>query len=573
VPEVDVETALRPEIRLSWQRAARSGLDPGARVGSATGPAGGERDSRLSRAAGAVLDDLADRIGDARYALVLADRDARLVDVRCGVPGLRARLERLGAVAGHAFTEATTGTNSIATAFELGRGVAVHGGEHYLEGFKPFTCYGVPIVDPLTRRKEGVLDITCLAEDGNALLGPFLGAAVQEIEARLRDGARRSHRLTLAAFEAAAVRTTGPLVAFGPDLVLSNGAASDLLQPVDHATLQALGRGAVGPRSAPVELASGLRVVATVGPVPDGDGAVLVVLSRADRDRRSAPAVRSGHVGWNASLCHDLRRYQAEGVSVLVEGEPGTGRTTAAGELVRGEPARLVAGAGTVDDVDRACAWLAGQDRGAVLVVEDAHLLRPAVAARVAEMVDRRGLRLVVTSGPPGSQGAPPALIARCPVRLELPPLRSRREQVPAVAAAMLRERSGTGVRLTMSALRTLAAQDWPGNLRELRTVVDYVAGRRSAGDITVADLPSAYRSAPSRPVHGALRQAERDAIVRALADCGGNKVHAARLLGISRTMLYRRLRQFGLAGSQVCQTRTVDDLAESSRSPDKFRD
>lgn len=88
------------------------------------------------------------------------------------VPRLRARLERLGAVAGHAFTASTTGTNSIATAFELGRGLAVSGGEHHLGDCTPFTCNGVPIVDPVTRREQGVLDTTCLGEDAQIARWP-----------------------------------------------------------------------------------------------------------------------------------------------------------------------------------------------------------------------------------------------------------------------------------------------------------------------------------------------------------------------------------------------------------------
>ncbi|MEI4271180.1 helix-turn-helix domain-containing protein [Klenkia sp. LSe6-5] len=114
---------------------------------------------------------------------------------------------------------------------------------------------------------------------------------------------------------------------------------------------------------------------------------------------------------------------------------------------------------------------------------------------------------------------------------------------LPALATALLTAATQGRARFTPAALRTLAALDWPGNLRELRTVVEEVAARRGTGDVTEADLPPGYRDAGRPQVVGALWQAERDAVVAALRQCRGNKVHAAEVLGVSRNTLYRRLR------------------------------
>jgi transcriptional regulator of acetoin/glycerol metabolism len=455
-------------------------------------------------------------------------------------------------VPGRLFTESTTGTNSIATALEIRQGIAVHGDEHYLEHLRCLSCYGAPIIDRLSRRVEGVLDITCLARDDTGLLRPFLVRAAREIEGGLLAGGRRSHRRVLAAFETAAANAGGALLAFDTDLVLANDEAQDLLEPVDQAALRSLAAGTSTRRSCETELASGARVTTTIDPVHGGG--VLIALRHRDRAHRVVPRRRRashnavGMTDWYADMRNDLGQYRTERASVIVHGEPGSRRGAVALDIVGAEKSVVLAGDDIdLSDVRRACAQLTAVPVGA-LVINRAHLLAPAVASHLVGLLTPHDLRLVLTADSAAMPGEIKALAAHCPVRVQLPPLRVYRGRIPALAAAMLRERSAGATRFTPTALRALASQNWPGNLRELASVVGYVAGHRSTGDITVADLPPGYRGSPREPVAGALWQAERDVIIRALVDCGGNKVHAAQHLGISRNMLYRRLRGLHIA-------------------------
>jgi transcriptional regulator of acetoin/glycerol metabolism len=150
----------------------------------------------------------------------------------------------------------------------------------------------------------------------------------------------------------------------------------------------------------------------------------------------------------------------------------------------------------------------------------------------------------VALTSTPGDHldGVHAPLVVMCGDRRDLLPLRRRRHEIPKLAQRMLAEVTDAGrARLTSDTLRTLAAQPWPGNLAELRRVVETVAGIRSAGDIIPSDLPSSHRRSaePASP----LRQAEREVVVAALEAAGGNRLQAARALGVSRSTLYNRMR------------------------------
>ncbi|MGY2063070.1 GAF domain-containing protein, partial [Nocardia gipuzkoensis] len=175
------ESLPRSVIAQSWRRAELSGIDPGSRLED-TRVDEVDRHSRLAVAARPVLDEIASVLEGTRFAVILADQESRLVDTRFGESALRDRLERMGLVRGRVFSEETVGTNSIATALRVGHGLSVRGPEHYLKSLQALSCYGYPITHPITRRTQGVVDMTCFIEHDNALLAPFLIHAAQQVE-------------------------------------------------------------------------------------------------------------------------------------------------------------------------------------------------------------------------------------------------------------------------------------------------------------------------------------------------------------------------------------------------------
>ena len=243
------------------------------------------------------------------------------------------------------------------------------------------------------------------------------------------------------------------------------------------------------------------------------------------------------------------RRWRADRTQALVGGEPGTGRTTFLREL-GGADARMVHAADLA--LRGRTGWLAGfedacadaESSGALFAVEDLHLLPLDLLAAVLRRT--AGQWRAFSCGAFSSlDGDRAALLAPIVARRELPPLRLRTGEIAAFVARFVGDR---GVRFTASAIAALAAQPWPGNLAELRSVVDTTVLRRSAGDVRAVDLPSPYCITAAARQLTPLAVAERDAILVSLTRHAGNKSRVAAELGISRTTLYERLRFFGIA-------------------------
>jgi transcriptional regulator with AAA-type ATPase domain len=129
-------------------------------------------------------------------------------------------------------------------------------------------------------------------------------------------------------------------------------------------------------------------------------------------------------------------------------------------------------------------------------------------------------------------------------VPLELPPLRARPEDVVPLASLFARQLAGAAVRLTPAAEAALVSHAWPGNVRELRNAVQFALALGARAVIDTADLPPTVRGAA--PVHE-LPTSERRTIEIALERSGTNRVEAARQLGMSRTTLWRRMRELGI--------------------------
>jgi DNA-binding NtrC family response regulator len=153
-------------------------------------------------------------------------------------------------------------------------------------------------------------------------------------------------------------------------------------------------------------------------------------------------------------------------------------------------------------------------------------------------------------------------------VSLRIPPLRERREDIALLAAHFLgrsNQQRGASCIFSDDALRIMIDYTWPGNVRELENSIERACALSSGTVLHIGDLPTqlqefrlhAYRTAapqengkaapPSPNVVTPLAELEREAILRTLRELKGDKLTAARLLGIGKTTLYRKLKEYGI--------------------------
>ena len=138
-------------------------------------------------------------------------------------------------------------------------------------------------------------------------------------------------------------------------------------------------------------------------------------------------------------------------------------------------------------------------------------------------------------------------------VQVKLPPLRDRKSDIPILVAAFLEkfsESNGPVRTISDDAMRRLIAYDWPGNVRELENAIERAVALGSGPIVHVADLPSnlqysASERVPEKDEILPLEELERRAILRTLRETGGDKLSAARMLGIGKTTLYRKLKLY----------------------------
>lgn len=605
----------------SWQRSLESGVSPTAvsapiavRGDEVAALLWRHRD--LLAAADRLFTVTADLFADSHSILLLTNQDGVILNA-AGDLRTRAAGEKIHLTIGGDWREGRAGTNGIGTALATREPTYIHASEHFCEGIKSWSCAAAPICEPGTGAVIGVLDISGPPSTYQINNLTLAVTAARQIEMVLAEQAAREHLRLLAcclqrvssssdASGMVAIDRSGRLVHTTGRVALPVSIGERFPGMSETSAVEDWAQ----------HLPAGLNAEWFNPVVVDGNtiGAMLVVPARS-RPVSVPLAERRGEadpqrnrfaqiLGQSAAMLAAInrgRQLASRRVPVLIEGETGVGKElfaraihgeeggggpfvayncgAASKELIASELFGHVRGAFTGATTEGRAGRFELAHGGTLCLDEIGEMpleLQP-VLLRVLEegvlyrlgdtqprrvdvrllAMTNRNLREEVESGRFRRD-----LYYRISVtRLRIPPLRERDIDIDLLAEHFNRKlaaRHGVPERqLSAEIMAVLRAYSWPGNVREMRNVIENMLLTSSEPAVSLDDLPaelldeiSTSEVIPSVRDEGAsLEAAERLAIARAVHNTHGNLAQAARALGVSRSTLYRKIEFYQMEG------------------------
>ncbi|PWV84981.1 Transcriptional regulator of acetoin/glycerol metabolism [Prauserella marina] len=495
------------------------------------------------------LTRFSDSVAGTGLGVLLADSRGRILHRWCGDRTAAAHLDRIGTVRGAVLSEDSVGTNGVGTVAASGRSVQIRGGEHFAEFYRDAVCTGAPVRHPMTGSLLAVVTLSCDVTPRTDLLRPLLDSVTQRLEAQVLDMQQPAARRAFDTFlELSRVRTE-PVVVFGSAGLLIQNSQSGRLVPEDLDRLQELCAEAKGPGRQVVELTTGPAMV-HVTVVEPGNAVAVVEEQHSPARTHTVIAPPRRLIGrdpdWLATH-REIERSRASATPVIVAGRSGAGKVS----LALGRPVQQDAQTrGQVFDAAQRHVlgkreWLAELGRRLEapgdLVVRGAQTLEPALLDGMRTLLEQtqRSRPVLVTLTADAREDAEAFGLKYAAPVVWVPALAERVGDLPALWRHFA---ASPGFFPDQECLELLKAYRWPGNLKELRTVIAQLGG--GDGVVSPADLPPTIRAARSLTM---IEQVELEAIRKALREANGNRAKAAQILGVSRATVYRKIKAYRL--------------------------
>ncbi|AZF44615.1 sigma-54-dependent transcriptional regulator [Pseudomonas sp. R1-43-08] len=605
-----------PSIARSWLRCLEDyHLDPAQTIAPTVLEQGRllesrERLQQVLHIAGNEMNSLHQQLSGAGHAVLLTD--ARGVILNCvTAPSERKIFERAGLWLGADWSEAREGTNGIGTCLVERQSVTIHRDEHFRGRHTGLTCSASPVFDP-HGELLAVLDVSS-AREAVSRQSQFHTMALVNLSAKMIESCYflrhfEHHWLLRFHLQAESVGL------FSEGLLAFDGEGR--ICAANQSALNLLARARNGLLGQPVEmffdctldqLLSRTSATASASwPLRTREGRSLFAALRGQPRRVPTPATQpasprlSGICLGDPALQDEMRkalRVFERDVPLLINGETGCGKEAFAKAVHRASqrsdkafvalncaaiPENLIEselfgyrGGSFTGALKEGMRGKLQQADGGTLFLDEIGDMPVALQTRLLRVLEDR---LVVPIG-----GEPQAVNVRIisathrnllervqdgsfredlyyrlnGLEVALPALRERRDKSQLLDFLLAQEAGKQAVGLTPAAREVLLVYAWPGNIRQLRTVLRTLVALCDTSLIGLEDLPAIIRqaraqSSEQRPARSPLDDAERAALLATLEQQRWHMSHTAQQLGVSRNTLYRKLRKYDISRSLV---------------------
>ena len=601
-----VRGGVRSLIQQSWQRSLSLKVGPESSATTVMDDDAlrrvRQRQSALIETARPIMAQAKNFLADTGTVMVLSDPDCIVLwmegDARVLEEG-----KAIGLVPGGNWHEAIIGTNGIGTALAVNMPVQIQASEHFAGGIKSWTCSGAPIHDPIDGQILGVLDISGVDADHSHCLA-LAAAEAQRIEISLAQAdAEKRGRLLTTAFAQVRRWMDGGVVIFDHHgkVVHANRHACNFLTerglPEDFWQSEPIRAALTEGDAAGLPSWFDRDWIERVSDSGDALGTLLALpAGPAKRQPTLSEALQAIVGGSPAMLVTKAKAQQLARLNtpVLLQGPTGAGKEVFARgihlsgpaaaqtflavncgafnrELLASELFGYADGAFTGARRGGAIGKFEAASGGTLFLDEigempldlQAYLLRVLEEGMVYRIGENRPRRVAVriitaTNRDLGREVDEKRFRADLYYRLsvaqlKIPALGERREDIAPLAehfAAAFATQHGLPRRcFDDEVIAALERYDWPGNVRQLRNVVESMLALSDGDRITRADLPPelAEPAAASLEADGRLSQAEAAAIRDAIEAENRNLTKAALRLGIAKSTLYLKMQRYGI--------------------------
>lgn len=519
-------------------------------------------DSLLIRASTPIINRLEHDLAGINVAMVLSDESGQIILRRTHDRTQTKQLDGASAAQGFDFSEMSIGTNGLGTVLEEKKPVFVRGAEHYSELLEGFSCAGVPIKSHLSGRVLGAFSFACSVGATSSLMSALTLDAGRQIESRLLALASQSEQRLMRIYTALERRHRGPLVVLSRRTILANSIGLAYINTETHAHLwEMLSRHDWRGTPLSLTLQTPVGEVGCVADRVDGAGqSAYFALEIMPQTVPSRFRVRRGDTGTHGEhhrssyVGAQLRQVADIGEILALSGPTGSGKFHTARDFVTHhlnvDPPFVLDVATFALEID--ATWFreanAALAQGKVVILRRLQDLAPSDVTKVRHLADisvAGDTRLILTFDPDTAPGHVTTLVDQIATVVEIPALALMRDDIVLFVRVMVAgfPEPLNATTLSSQAMQALMRWKWSGNLAELRKTLLSLAQRKRGGLVQLADLPAQLVESARMRKLTPIENAERGAIVAALANANGNRSAAARSLGIGRTTLYRKIR------------------------------